>query len=600
MLVLAGPGSGKTFVVTQRIKALIEEYYAQPSRILVITFTKAAAQEMRERFAGLTDNRYAVQFGTFHAFFYQILRQSSYRRDIRILSESQKYHYIRTIIRQCGISVISAEEFAGLFLGELSRMKNSGKTLQEYEPSTCGKELFQTVCLSYERRKEIEGKIDFDDMLHRCCRLLRENIQLRRQWQERFTYLLLDEVQDMNEIQYQIVRLLTETHANVFAVGDDDQSIYGFRGARPDIMKRLLEDYKGCRQIMLSDNYRCVKPIVQAAGKVIAHNKNRMPKPIQAVRRQFHSEHVRIKIFRDREEENHFLLEELLRMDSQDQKNTAVIFRTNRDMSGFAQCLTQAGIPFHMKEKAKSMFRHFIAVELLACLRFAGGEYSRELLYQFMNHPYRGIRREWITDSTVDIHKLAQRLSAGADMDFSGGQVLKLAGDLNRLRRLPPYAALQYICRGMGYEADLKKRLQETGQEEGQILADLLKSARGMHNLKEWMAHIEKYERQLEESAADSGHEVNTGTGIWLLTMHGAKGLEYKRVYLPRLNEGILPHKKSITGGAEGTDAAEALEEECRMLYVGMTRARDFLCMSYLTGTKEKPEHMSRFLLPLL
>lgn len=603
MLVLAGPGSGKTFVITHRIRALIEEHHIDASRILVITFTKAAAQEMKGRFNGLTENRYPVQFGTFHAIFYHILQQSSPQKTIRILSQTQKIGYIKTILRTLEIPIVSTEEYASLFLRELSRMKNSGCQMTEYEPGYCDKRLFQTIAGEYERRREAENAMDFDDILYACYRLLAENPLLCGQWQQQYSHLLIDEFQDINEIQYQIVRLLTGEHGNLFAVGDDDQSIYGFRGSSPTFMKRMLQEYPACRQTVLSDNYRCSEAIVEAAGKVIAENKSRIPKEIRA--KEGHGknkEAVRIKVFSQKEEERKFLIEEFKRLSDEEQKHTAVIFRTNRDMSAFAQGLVQNAIPFLMKEKGKSIFRHFIAEELLAYLRFADGNRSRELFYRFMNHPYRGIPREALSIKQVHVRELAEALGGGTDRGFACKETWKLSGDLQRLGLLKPYAALQYICRGMGYEADLKRRLQEKGQEEDwQILSEILESARGMDSLAQWQDAIEAYERKLEDyTQSDKSQNTAKTAGIRLLTLHAAKGLEYDRVYLPGLNEGTLPHKKSVTDSNGDAAWQEKLEEERRMLYVGMTRAKKGLCLSYLTGTKEKPEQVSRFLKPLL
>lgn len=604
MLVLAGPGSGKTFVVTHRIKALIEEHGAQPSRILVITFTKAAAQEMKERFANLSGNRYPVQFGTFHAFFYHILQQSSNQRNIRILSEAQKLNYIRTAILQSGSRVNPEEEFAEVFLGEVSRMKNSTRPWQEFEPARCDRELFHRITAAYEERKKTEGILDFDDIVHNCWNLLSEQPLVGRKWQERFDYILVDEFQDINEIQYRIVQLLTQRRRNLFAVGDDDQSIYGFRGASPARMKQLLCDYPDCKTITLCENYRSVEPVVRAAGQVIERNQDRMPKQIRAVRKAALGENVRIRAFESREEEYRFLTQELEALSGKEQNQTAVIFRTNRDLACFAPCLQRAGIPFVMREKVKSIFRHFIAQEMLACLRFASGECSRNLFYRFMNHPYRGIPRELLTEPAVSLESLAGELSIGRECGFAYRQVRKLAGDLERLRLLRPYAALLYLCRGMGYEPDLRKRLQEKEREEEiQILYEVLESARGMESLFQWQEQIEQYERKLEKrNERQEAGLAQDGAGVRLLTLHAAKGLEYSRVYLPHLNEGVLPHRKSVTGqnGGSEADTAQALEEECRMLYVGMTRARDSLCLSYLSGTKEKPEQVSRFLQPLL
>lgn len=605
MLVLAGPGSGKTLTVTHRIRALIEEHHADPLRILVITFTKAAAEEMKERFRRITDVHYPVQFGTFHSFFYHILRKSYYPAGIGILSETQKRNYIQDILKQEEFiradqrlehAWTSDADLAELFLRELSQMRNSGQSSRSYQPIQCDRQLFIRILQAYERRKAAAGRIDFDDIQYHCFWLFYRNPSILQEWQERFTYLLIDEFQDICELQYRIIQMLAERHHNLFVVGDDDQSIYGFRGAKPDMMRRMLADYPDCRQVLLSENFRCSGAIVERAGRIICQSDDRIEKQITAVRER--GESVRVLDFETLEQETDFLVQELEKLQQEGKlANTAIIVRTNRELSRLACCMAQAGLPFFMKEQAASIFRHFIAQDILAYLSFAHGNHSRQLFYRFMNKPYRGIPREAVLEKEISVTAMAERFEEQQESLFLCSNVRRLAGDLERLRLMRPFAAIQYLRKAMGYEAYVKQK-QQKEHDEGEeqlleILEQLQDSAREMDTFQEWREAIETYEKKLEQAMQRNEKEVKPeNKGIQLMTMHGAKGLEYDSVYLPHLNEGILPHKKSMT--------QTLLNEECRMLYVGVTRARERLCMSYLTGTKEKPEQMSRFLKAIL
>ncbi|MBP3813601.1 MAG: ATP-dependent helicase, partial [Butyrivibrio sp.] len=291
-MILAGPGSGKTFVIVRRLVRLIENG-VDPSKILVITFTKAAAIEMQIRFLKLTDSSYPeVSFGTFHSVFYQIIRNNSSKdSNIQIATNKFRTEIVRDILSLLkASSKISQDEYDdGLeqidgILSEISRIKNIDLSPSECLENICLSKVFPEIFNDYNRRLREFGQIDFDDMIVRCYELLDKNPQVRQFYQEKFKYILIDEYQDINPMQYKVVRLLLGEEKNLFAVGDDDQSIYGFRGSRPEIMLDFMESFKdhGAKMINLDTNYRCGRKIVLAALSVIEENHVRFKKKLSA------------------------------------------------------------------------------------------------------------------------------------------------------------------------------------------------------------------------------------------------------------------------------------------------------------------------------
>lgn len=624
-LVLAGPGSGKTFTITKRIQALITEYKVAPEHILVVTFTRAAAAEMKERFlascaencawknekesisvgkAGFSYGR-GVSFATFHACFYSILRRFYYPQQLSLLNEQEKRIQIREATKRyereqweinqdiSGDKRFQSElspEIEENLLQDLSRYKNSGVKMSAYEPLSADKGMLAYVWQALEQYKQIVHRIDFDDMALQCYLLFRNQPELVKKWQEKFEFILVDEFQDINELQYRVMKQLAGEKKNLFVVGDDDQSIYGFRGAKPEMMKRFLADFPGCERFQLEKNYRSSGNIVKAAGKVIAENQDRLVKKIEAVRDD--GGLVRIREFGNRQEETEYLLQEFETLRESGDKtaensilnDTAVIFRTNREMADFAGHLVKRGIPFSMKEAGCNMFDSAIARDIRTYLKFAQGKRYRNDFYRIMNRPLRYIPRDVVKDHTVNL----ERLLHDCERYYPGlvEEVEKMTEDIERMSTLQPYAAISYLRRGVGYD-DYIRTLPDC-EDKSELADRIQETARGFATLTEWEAYIEKYAETLAKAAKENGREEETG-GIKLMTMHASKGLEYENVYVPHCNEGTMPHKKSAE--------KKELEEERRMFYVSMTRAKDNLCMTYV---KDKQKTASRFLKPLL
>lgn len=614
MLVLAGPGSGKTFTITNRIACLTAHRQVRPEHILVITFTKDAALSMQNRFRQQWGGQ-PVNFGTFHAIFYQIIRQSCGCPAVRILKTSEKRRLIGPVVadfrKTLGAegAAFDAFEDGDRLLAAISYYKNTGN-MEKSAALLDGPwgEQFSLLLEAYEKARRRSGTLDFDDMVYECRRLLQEKPKVLEMWRNRFIYLMIDEFQDINPMQYQVVRLLAGEKCNLFAVGDDDQSIYGFRGSDPSLMKRFLEDYPQAQQLLLDVNYRSRREIVEASLKVINENKNRFPKALRAhqpsdaetVSRQGscdgNGEGVRLLAFPSKEEQYRYLLEQLAEKGRENKlEQCAALFRTNAQMQGFAARLSKEGISYRMKEKAACIYDHFIAEEVNSYVRFALGERTRSLFLRIMNKPSRWLSREMLTEETVSWEKLkvdCRRCAAPGSVISLLEQIDRLERDLERLSHLKPYLGIQFLRRGIGYEDYLRQKAgrdMEKRREWQEVLEWLTEEARQYASYQEWFSCQEAFRETFERAGTcHAGPEK----GISLMTAHASKGLEFPYVYLPDVNEGVFPHSRMAE--------PDVIEEERRMLYVAMTRAKEALELLYVTGTQEQPGLPSRFLQPLI
>lgn len=285
-MVLAGPGTGKTTVITHRIKYLIENGIAKPEEILVVTFTKAAAEEMQERFEKLSSHKSwnkQVTFGTFHSVFYRILRetQGSFRENL-VLSEEKRNRILKEIVLRLRVDYVDLCDIIPMIAGEISKVKGEGKSPAHFVSKLCRQETFWKIYEEYEKSLKAENRIDFDDIILKCHYVLRQNRPILEYWQKKFRYILVDEFQDINRTQYENVKLLAGNRPNIFVVGDDDQSIYGFRGAGSEIMFAFAREFHNVRIINLNINYRSTPQILEVSKNVIGHSAKRYRKQLIA------------------------------------------------------------------------------------------------------------------------------------------------------------------------------------------------------------------------------------------------------------------------------------------------------------------------------
>lgn len=579
MLVLAGPGSGKTLVITQRIKYLIEENQVKPEHILVITFTKAAALEMQKRFLAMTENRMLpVMFGTFHAIFFQILKQTYSFNATSIIKESQKIALIREVIKEIPEQQIliheqeDEEENIHKLLSEISKVKNCGLQSHEFQSEIVPIHIFSAIYQQYCKKMSMLKKVDFDDMVLLCYQLLHQRTDVLKLWQERFRYILIDEFQDINPLQYKIIQMLASPQNNLFIVGDDDQAIYGFRGSDPEIMRHFQQDYPNVERVLLNINYRSNSDIVDHANQLIKHNVNRFDKEVIA--QNTSKDGVRICYFESRQEQTKnivSLIRQYMRQPGAQYKDIALIYRTNTHATITAEKLLKEKIPFQMKEKTGNIYNSAVAKDIIAYLTYALYQKDIRAFYRIMNRPVRYIRRDTVPMKCFTMQELVRN---NQDKEYVIRNITRFYEQLKFLKGMSPYAAINFIRKGIGYDEYLRDKAEETGDSFEKWEHDLKyiqESASDFDTLQEWLLYVEHYEENLEQGKKEKEDAVN------IVTMHGSKGLEWPIVIIPDVNEGHIPHKKAIT------DAE--LEEERRMFFVAMTRAKEKL---FLFSVKEK------------
>lgn len=614
LLVLAGPGSGKTFTITRRILYLLEQG-VPPEQLLVITFTREAAMSMQRRFQEMSNAFLPVNFGTFHSVFYHILKKSNVLKNQKLLNNFEKKKILIPILKKYCENM---EEKTGESLGEdalqllsaISFYKNTLRMEQSAKKAPAQwQPVFGAILEHYEKAVRSCGGLDFDDMLCRCRDLLAGDARLLSSWQARFQHILIDEFQDINPVQYEVVKLLAGERCSIFAVGDDDQAIYGFRGSEPECLRRFEREYSA-EKVLLDVNYRSHPQIVRASLAVVGENRDRFEKQLRPSphreREEEQENRIRLLAFADREEQYDYLIERIqtfLRERKDDtKKECAVLFRTNSYMQGLAVRLRTAGIPFAMGERMQSVYEHFIAKDIMAYLTLAAGHWDREALLRIVNRPSRYVSREVVGSYGSSIQELISYYKTQERYDRNKGSALEKLRSFDRqlkaLGKLSPGLAVSYVQKAAGYG----KYLQETAGNaerlaQWQETLEWLKADAGrFSSVEEWRAAQEAHNRDLEQGKSRGGPaEQNTdksGPGIRLMTVHGAKGLEFDTVIITDCNETVFPHGRLQTGSE--------IEEERRVFYVAMTRAKENLELLYLTGIGERPRLPSRFLNPLL
>ena len=587
MMVLAGPGSGKTSVIVERTAYMTKEGGISPANILVVTFSRAAAKEMKERFLNFTGQEYTpITFGTFHGVFYGILKQAYGFTAANILAEEEKMAILRELAMNYGGDLAEEGDFPEEVAKEISVVKGNRISLEYYYSSCCPDEVFRQIYREYIKICQARRKLDFDDMILYCYELFDKRKDILAAWQKKFQYILVDEFQDINQLQYDIVKLLAKPQDNLFIVGDDDQSIYHFRGARPEIMLNFTKDYPAAETVTLDVNYRCSQKILSSAMQVIGTNKKRFQKHLQTPNPE--GSPVKLREFENPREEYLEVVSELReRMERGDKlEDTAILLRTNQEAEGLVGALMERQVPFNMKEKLPNLFHHWICRNILAYLRFASGDESRKNFVEFMNRPNRYISRDAVSLSPVI--SFEQLKDFYKDKDWMCDRLTTLETHLRILKGLSPFAAINFIRKGMGYEEYLREYAEYRKikpEELSEILDRLTDSTKGMDSLKEWEDYIEDYTGKLEEQAKKQEQERE---GVLISTLHGVKGLEYDKVYILNVNEGSMPYKKAVL--------EPAIEEERRLFYVGMTRARKELDLCYVRQQHEKKREPSRFL----
>ncbi len=589
-LVLAGPGSGKTLTIVNRVKYLIEKQKVRPEEILVVTFTRFAAAEMKSRLCLVMGKRdLPVTVGTFHGIYYGILKWAYRMNQENILSETEKYQILRGVINKERMEIFDEEDFIQDIAAEIGKVKNNRIPLEEFVSEKCSADAFRNIYRNYEQHRKELKKIDFDDMLVLCYELFRSRPDVLAQWQKKFRYVLIDEFQDINRIQYDVIRMLAQPENNLFVVGDDDQAIYGFRGADSELMLGFGKDYPNAKQILLGMNYRSTANIVQNSLKLIENNVERYSKKLEANREGGSCLHI--QEVKDPVEEAEYVLEEIQKCKENGikEEEIAILFRVHTDARAVVEAMVERKIPFQMKEHLPNIYEHFIAKDIMAYFRLATGARNRQDFLQVMNRPKRYLGRDSVAGTKVSFEDMRKFY---CDKDWMIDRIDQFEWDVKMLMKMAPYAAIQYIRKRIGYDDFLKEYAfthQINRSDLNEVLAEIEEAAKAFTSVEEWFTHVEEYTETLKVKEKERNRPR---PGVRLMTIHASKGLEFKQVFLIAANEGRIPYQKAKTD--------KEIEEERRLFYVAMTRAKDFLKICYVKIQNGKEVTPSRFVDELL
>ena len=587
LMVLAGPGSGKTFVITHRIKYLIEGSGINPAHILVVTFSRAAAKEMKDRFEKLQGKSH-VTFGTFHSVFFSILKTAYGFSAEQIASDELRYTLIKELIKKNEIVNEDINTLSGNLLNEIALIKQDNINIKNYYSNSIASDTFKKLYKEYEAELEIRNKLDFEDMLSLTYELLSERKDILTAVQNRYQYILVDEFQDINFLQYNIIKLMAGKNQNITVVGDDDQSIYRFRGARPEIMLGFERDFRNVSKVFLDINFRSTTQIVDASTKLISFNSKRFPKTFKA--NNGSGAPVSVIEFKNPFAEVNSIIKDIKEYikAEQDINNIAVLYRTNLSPRLLIERMMKNNIPFTIRDSIPNLFEHWVSKDIISYIKLAINLGNKNDLLRISNKPNRYISRDSLSSSKANIETLFDYYD---DKSYMIKRIIELREHLRTIKNLKPATALRYIRNVVGYDEYIEEYCDMNGIESDDcytVLGDLENSASEFNTFSDWFVHMEEYKEELIEAGKKSNED---DIGVRLMTFHSSKGLEFDIVYIIDVNEGSVPYKK-----AKGADE---IEEERRMFYVAMTRARHKLFICYCKENFGKSIGKSDFIVEL-
>ena len=572
LLVLAGAGSGKTRVLTTRVAYLLEEVGIAPEHILAITFTNKAAKEMKERIISMLGPiGYQIQISTFHSFGLLILRENyeklGYMKNFTILDSDDTLTVIKKIMKNMGLD--PKEYNPRAIKNKISGAKNELLSPVEYErfAQTDFEEKVVEIYTRYEQKLKQNDSVDFDDLLLLPITIFRKYPEILKQYQDRFQYILVDEYQDTNEAQYILIKMISAKYRNICVVGDNDQSIYSFRGANYRNILNFEKDYKNPKVIMLEENYRSTKTILNAANGVIQNNKKRKDKNLWTQ----NEEGTKIRYHRafDEKDEANYVMNEILKLFDQHVRpeDIAILYRTNAQSRNMEETLLRENIPYKVVGSFYFYNRKEIK-DLIAYLRLIYNQRDDVSLLRIINSPKRGIGAKTIENLTkkaeMEGKSIFEAIDSGKELTFKHmiedliikEQNLSLTELVEEV--LIKSGMKQELVNEKTMEADI--RLENL--EEFKTITRSFEENNGIVSLEEFLMEI--------SLVADVEEHKNQGQVVTLMTVHSAKGLEFDYVFLIGMEEGLFPHNNSFMD-------PEELEEERRLCYVAITRAKKSL-----------------------
>lgn len=594
-MVLAGPGSGKTRVITYRIANMVVNKNIKPTSILAISFTKASSIEMKNRALSLSNDfrMNKVTYGTFHSVFFRILRYFENYNIESILDEKTKRIGLKNILKGLNIENADDDETIGQVINEISYVKNELMDKRDFKSEVLTNDEFIKVYNFYEEYKQQMNKIDFDDMLIKTYELLKNNKAALDRVRSVYRYILVDEFQDINKVQFEALKLIANPSNNIFVVGDEDQSIYGFRGSRPDFLLEFEEYFSNTKKVLLDINYRSKGEIINIANRLIEKNTNRYEKVIKCG--QGNGAKVNYISPEDSEEEAVYIAKDIknkVQEDYTEYTDFAVIYRTNIQSRALVDVFMDMRIPFVVKDSIVTIYDHWAAQDILAYLRIGVSPNSNKDWIRIINKPFRYISKDnlnLIKDEPDFINSLINKC------DLHPKQVKTINDldiDISYVKGLNPKNAISYIRTTLDYDRYIldycaNRKIKTNGLIE--ILNELESSATNFKTIQEYLEHIERVKSEI----VDNKNNKETD-GVIFTTMHSAKGLEFKNVYIIGANEGTIPHEKSYEIDDE-EKKNDQIEEERRLMYVAITRAEENICISSPINKYGKRVSKSRF-----
>lgn len=601
LLVLSGAGSGKTRVLTARTAFLLAEQGVEANRIMLVTFTAKAAAEMKERILNYPNimrnqiNRLVT--GTFHSLFYRILAHhvpQKWNSNLLLNKEWQR----RQILKEAGKELeLDEKEFAyDAALQQIGFWKNSLVTPDQVKASTSWEEKTLFLYKRYEQYKEKQDLFDFDDMLTGCYELFHQEPELLERYQNRFDYFLIDEFQDVNKVQYELIKLLSAKKKNVCVVGDDDQSIYAFRGSDPQYIRAFEKDFPQADIVLLNENYRSSHSIVEIANKIIVANKQRRPKNMHA---QFVNDHKPVLFFPDDEEEEATMIvtdigEKITA--GANPEDFAILFRTNTASRAVFERLTNSSLPFTIEQDIESFYERFIVRSMLSFLKLTTNEEDQKAITGILPALFlkQSVLNDLRAESILKDYTLLECLGhMKTNFPFQERKLKKVVPVIRSLPTLSPLQAIEKVEKELGFQEFLKKRGSEGNQWDkgSDDIRDLKVAAKHFTSIRDFLDHTDHMTAMNKEMKLQSKQRKNA---ITLSTIHRAKGLEYKIVYIIGTVDGSIPHDYALESLRTGD--SEPLEEERRLLYVAVTRAKEELYLSIPQNRRGKKANSSRFL----
>lgn len=578
VLVVAAPGSGKTTVIINRVNYLVNELKVRLGNIIIITFTRAAADNMRNRYKNVFNKEIAPFFGTFHGLFYKILLREGF--NISIIDGGISHRIIKAVLSKYSDEV--SEDKIKEALNNISFFKTSLKSIEEFK-TNMAKDIFIECLQKYEEYKSKNGLWDFDDLSIKVINLLRDNPSILLKYRELFKYILVDEFQDCDELQIQFLKMINEENS-LFAVGDEDQCIYSFRGSKPEYMVKFDEIFTKGKKIYLSINYRSNENIVEVSKDVIKNNNSRNDKVINS-----HKDSIGIIKFTTPYDEKSQgdEIASIIEKSIDNLSDNAVLYRTNMEARSMIDTFTRRRIPFVLLDKGYNFFDHFICKDILSYLKLSINIKDKESFLSIINKPFRYVSKsnlEYIRNSFEDKSPFDILIDKKDTPPYQAKKLDELRRDILYLNKLSLSGAIQYIISGLNYIDYLKEygeRYNQSVEELEDILEEFKSAAEGLKTIIELLGHVERVKEKIEESK-----EVKEG--VILSTIHGVKGMEFKNVFIINATEETIPHKSSMD---------ENIEEERRLFYVAITRAINNLYIFSPKTQRGRFKDVSRFVI---